>query len=183
MSAAAPAKAVGLAGRRGGAGAGPRSVPCAAAVSSKKTGVNLYTSSKKSYPYEATLVFKNNVNVDGAEHLPRYIGALESLGVVGVQSQHSGQPMKMQSKMKKERDGVFVQLYYEGDGSAATELSRQVAISEDVLRVVVRRLEQLPSGEDEMNASMIKEPAPPAAEEGGARGDRRGRQSRFSAVK
>jgi len=182
MTAAAPAKAAGLAARRSGAPAGPRVAPLSA-VSSKGKGLSLYSATKKSYPYEATLVFKNNVNVEGAEHLPRYIGALEALGVIGVQAQQ-GQPMKMQSLMHKQREGVFVQLYYEGDGTAATELSRQVAISEDVLRVVVRRLEALPGSEEEMNASMIKEAAPPAAEGGeGGPDRRRGRPTRFSAVK
>lgn len=106
------------------------------------------------YIYETMYILRPDLGeelTDGA--IAKYQGLLQENGVTTVETQHRGK-RRLAYEIGKHRDGIYIQMNYECDGSQVAPLERAMRLSEDVIRYLtikqpVREVEE----EEEVEAT------------------------------
>jgi len=91
--------------------------------------------------YETMYILRPDI---GEEHvdeaISKYQNILQTAGAEDIEIQHRGK-RRLAYEIKKQRDGIYVQMNYKGQGSEIAILERAMRLSDDVIRYLTLKLE------------------------------------------
>jgi small subunit ribosomal protein S6 len=89
---------------------------------------------KKPIVYETMYILRPDLGEERTEQaIDKYRTLLQDLGAEQIQIQHRGK-RRLAYEIGKHRDGVYIQMNYQGPGTCIATLERSMKISEDVIR-------------------------------------------------
>jgi small subunit ribosomal protein S6 len=95
---------------------------------------------KKFNCYETICIIKPDLNEDKlARVIEKYQLILAEKGAKGIVTQNRGR-RHLKYTMKKFKDGIYVQINYEGNGEVIGSMEKTMKIDEDVLRFMTVRI-------------------------------------------
>jgi small subunit ribosomal protein S6 len=106
------------------------------------------------YIYETMYILRPDLGEELTDAaIAKYQGLLQENGVTTVETQHRGK-RRLAYEIGKHRDGIYIQMNYECDGSQVAPLERAMRLSEEVIRYLtikqpVREVEE----EEEVEAT------------------------------
>lgn len=93
------------------------------------------------FVYETMYILRPDLAEDGVEQaIAKYENLLREHGAETVESQNLGKK-RLAQPLKKQRDGIYVQLNYKCPGNKIAVLERAMRISEDVIRYLTIKQE------------------------------------------
>lgn len=106
----------------------------------------------KDFYYETMYILRADLAEEQVEQaIAKYQTLLTESGAEVTDTQHRGK-RRLAYLINKQREGIYVQINYTGDGSQIAPLERALRLSEDVLRFLTVKQE-------------VRPPAPVAVEE------------------
>jgi small subunit ribosomal protein S6 len=91
--------------------------------------------------YETMYILRSDLGdelIDQA--IDRYQTILQEQGAQNLETQHRGK-RRLAYEIKKQREGVYVQMNYSSNGSAIAALERAMRLSDDVIRFLTIKQE------------------------------------------
>lgn len=89
---------------------------------------------KKPVIYETMYILRPDLGEERTEQaIDKYRTLLQDLGAEQIQIQHRGK-RRLAYEIGKQRDGIYIQMNYQGPGNCIAALERSMKISEDVMR-------------------------------------------------
>lgn len=89
---------------------------------------------KRPILYETMYILRPDLGEERTEQaIDKYRTLLQDLGAENIQIQHRGK-RRLAYEIAKQRDGIYIQMNYQGPGSCIATLERSMKISEDVIR-------------------------------------------------
>lgn len=84
--------------------------------------------------YETMYILRPDLGEERTEQaIDKYRTLLQDLGAEQIDIQHRGK-RRLAYEIGKQRDGIYIQMNYQGPGSCIATLERSMKISEDVIR-------------------------------------------------
>lgn len=91
--------------------------------------------------YEIMYILRPDLSDDQVdEAIAKYRGIIETNGATEIEIQQRGK-RRLAYPIKKNRDGIYVQVNYTGSGKEIAPLERAMRLSEDVIRYLSLKLE------------------------------------------
>jgi small subunit ribosomal protein S6 len=91
--------------------------------------------------YEIMYILRADLSDDQVdEAIAKYRGIIETNGATEVEIQQRGK-RRLAYPIKKNRDGIYVQVNYTGSGKEIAPLERAMRLSEDVIRYLSLKLD------------------------------------------
>ena len=114
--------------------------------------------------YEAMFVLSNKEGKSGHEAAEEHIRML--CGKVDAELVRMGKwdERQLSYEIAGQRDGVFFLAFLEGEGSIVAPLKREAELSDQVLRLLILRLDSIPSEDDVRKQSGRSKPEPESQE-------------------
>lgn len=106
----------------------------------------------KAYMYETMYILRPNMNeeaVDGA--IGKYQSMLKEQGGTVIETQHRGK-RRLAYEIDRHREGIYIQMNYNGPGAIVAPLERAMRLSDEVIRYLTVKQEfagDLPAEEAE----------------------------------
>lgn len=119
--------------------------------------------------YETMYILRPDIGEETVdEEIARYQSILQDGGANILETQHRGK-RRLAYEIQKHREGVYIQMNYQGPGAVIAALERAMRLSENVIRyLTVKQLitEDVDEAEDDMPAAAapgVSAPPPGAA--------------------
>ena len=88
----------------------------------------------KSYIYETMYILRPDLGEQQTDQaIEKYQTLLRDLGGENIETQHRGK-RRLAYEIQKQREGVYIQMNYQVDGSAIAVLERSMRLSDEVIR-------------------------------------------------
>ena len=123
----------------------------------------------KQYMYETMYILRPDIGEETVdEEIARYQGILQEQGASILETQHRGR-RRLAYEIKKYREGIYIQMNYQGVGKIIAPLERAMRLSENVIRYLTIKqplTDDLTEAEVEMpeaTAPGVSAPPPGAA--------------------
>ncbi|AZB71830.1 30S ribosomal protein S6 [Synechococcus elongatus] len=98
----------------------------------------------KDFYYETMYILRADLTEEQVEQaIAKYQTLLTEAGAEVLDTQHRGK-RRLAYLINKQREGIYVQINYTGDGSQIAPLERALRLSEDVLRFLTVKQEVRP---------------------------------------
>lgn len=95
----------------------------------------------KRYVYETMYILRPDLGEELTDRaIEKYQTLLRDMGAEITETQHRGK-RRLAYEIKKQREGVYIQMNYTADGSAIAVLERSMRLSEDVIRYLTIKQE------------------------------------------
>jgi len=107
------------------------------------------------YVYETMYILRPDVGdeaVDGA--IEKYQNILKENGAEIIETQHRGK-RRLAYEIAKQREGVYVQMNYQGDGSQVAPMERAMRLSTEVIRYMTVKQEVPKEEETEVETAEV----------------------------
>jgi small subunit ribosomal protein S6 len=75
------------------------------------------------------------------QSIEKYENILREQGATAIESQHRGK-RRLAYEIQRHREGIYIQLNYEGEGKEVAPLERAMRISEEVIRYLTVKQEK-----------------------------------------
>lgn len=84
--------------------------------------------------YETMYILRPDVNEDALDkNITRYQTLLQENGVENLETQHRGK-RRLAYEIQRYREGIYIQMNFEGPGAVIAKMERDMRLSEDVIR-------------------------------------------------
>jgi small subunit ribosomal protein S6 len=91
--------------------------------------------------YETMYILRPDLNEDAVDQsIEKYQSILRENGAQILETQHRGK-RRLAYEIQKQREGIYIQMNYEGDGSQIASLERAMRLSDEVIRYLTVRQE------------------------------------------
>lgn len=91
--------------------------------------------------YETMYILRPDLGDEQVEQaISKYQNLLQEQGAKEIQIQHRGK-RRLAYEIKKQRDGVYVQMNYQAPGAAVAPLERAMRLSDEVIRYLTTKQE------------------------------------------
>jgi small subunit ribosomal protein S6 len=91
--------------------------------------------------YETMYILRPDLNEDAVDQsIEKYQSILQENGAQILETQHRGK-RRLAYEIQKQREGIYIQMNYEGDGSQIAILERAMRLSDEVIRYLTVRQE------------------------------------------
>lgn len=95
----------------------------------------------KDFVYETMYILRSDLGEEQTDQaIAKYQGLLRDQGAQDVDTQHRGK-RRLAYEIKKQREGVYVQMNYKSSGTAVAVLERAMRLSDDVIRYLTIKQE------------------------------------------
>ena len=102
--------------------------------------------------YETMYILRPDLTEEQVDQsISKYQDILKEHGAEIVETQHRGK-RHLAYEIQKLRDGVYIQMNYNGNGEGVKTMERAMRISEEVIRYMTVK-QELPSAEEEAEAA------------------------------
>lgn len=99
-------------------------------------------------PYEAMFVVYNKDGQKNHTYLEEHLRGLLARIDASIVRLERWDERQLAYEIKGQRDGIFYLVYFEADGEKITQLRRDAGLSDYVLRMLVLRLDKIPTEEE-----------------------------------
>ncbi len=94
-----------------------------------------------SYTYETMYILRPDLGDEQTDKaIQKYQNILREHGVEEIDTQHRGK-RRLAYEIKKQRDGIYIQMNYKDGGHAVAALERAMRLSEEVIRYLTIKQE------------------------------------------
>jgi small subunit ribosomal protein S6 len=91
--------------------------------------------------YETMYILRPDLGEESTDQaIQKYQGILKDGGAKMLETQHRGK-RRLAYDIKKQREGVYIQMNYEGEGPQVAAMERAMRLSDEVLRYLTVRQE------------------------------------------
>lgn len=91
--------------------------------------------------YETMYILRPDLNEEAVDQaIEKYQTLLRDGGAQVLETQHRGK-RRLAYEINKHREGIYIQMNYEGDGSQIASLERAMRLSEEVVRYLTIKQE------------------------------------------
>lgn len=91
--------------------------------------------------YETMYILRPDLNEEAVDQaIEKYQTLLRDGGAQVLETQHRGK-RRLAYEINKHREGIYIQMNYEGDGSQIASLERAMRLSEEVIRYLTIKQE------------------------------------------
>ena len=91
--------------------------------------------------YETMYILRPDLNEDAVDQsIEKYQSILRDNGAQILETQHRGK-RRLAYEIQKQREGIYIQMNYECDGSQVALMERAMRLSEEVIRYLTVRQE------------------------------------------
>ena len=95
----------------------------------------------KRYVYETMYILRPDLGEELTDNaIEKYQTLLRDMGAEILETQHRGK-RRLAYEIKKQREGVYIQMNYQGSGSEVAVLERSMRLSEEVIRYLTIKQE------------------------------------------
>jgi small subunit ribosomal protein S6 len=95
-----------------------------------------------SYVYETMYILRPDLGEELTDQaIEKYQNILREQGAQDVETQHRGK-RRLAYEIKKQREGIYVQMNYKSGGNTVATLERAMRLSEDVIRYLTVKQEE-----------------------------------------
>ena len=95
----------------------------------------------KDFIYETMYILRPDLSDEMVDQaIRKYQDLLKENGATNVEIQHRGK-RRLAYPIEKQRDGIYVQMNYEGDGTQIAILERAMRLSDEVIRYLTIKQE------------------------------------------
>lgn len=109
------------------------------------------------YIYETMYILRPDLGEERVgQAIAKYQNYLQEQGAQDVEVQHRGK-RRLAQLIKKQRDGIYVQMNYRGNGSLVAGLERSMRLSEEVIRYLTIHKQETPEVPPEPEEAEISE--------------------------
>ncbi|WP_299491937.1 30S ribosomal protein S6 [Acaryochloris sp. IP29b_bin.137] len=99
--------------------------------------------------YETMYILRPDLGEEQLDQaINKYQDLLKDQGVEAIDTQHRGK-RRLAYEIQNFREGIYVQMNYNGQGHAIAKLEREMRISENVIRYLTIKQEVTPPAESE----------------------------------
>lgn len=93
------------------------------------------------FVYETMYILRTDLGEEATDAaIARYQTLLTEQGAEDIETQHRGK-RRLAYEIKRQREGVYIQMNYKAPGTAVAVLERSMRLSEDVLRYLTVKQE------------------------------------------
>lgn len=86
------------------------------------------------YMYETMYILRPDIGEEAVdEEIAKYQGILQEQGATILETQHRGK-RRLAYEIQKHREGIYIQMNYQGQGAIVAPLERAMRLSERVIR-------------------------------------------------
>jgi small subunit ribosomal protein S6 len=104
--------------------------------------------------YETIYILRPDLGEELVDQaIAKYQGLLKDQGAENVEVQHRGR-RRLAYEIRKFREGIYVQMNYEAPGTAVAVMERAMRISDDVIRYLTVKPEEIAPSEEEAVAAV-----------------------------
>jgi small subunit ribosomal protein S6 len=104
--------------------------------------------------YETIYILRPDLGEELVDQaIAKYQGLLKDQGAENVEVQHRGR-RRLAYEIRKFREGIYVQMNYEAPGTAVAVMERAMRISDDVIRYLTVKPEEIVPSEEEAVAAV-----------------------------
>jgi small subunit ribosomal protein S6 len=103
-----------------------------------------------SYVYETMYILRSDLGEEQTDQaINKYQDILREQGASEIETQHRGK-RRLAYEIKRQREGVYIQMNYKAPGSTVAVLERAMRLSEDVVRylTVKQEVDETEASED-----------------------------------
>ncbi|NJM68042.1 MAG: 30S ribosomal protein S6 [Acaryochloris sp. RU_4_1] len=94
--------------------------------------------------YETMYILRPDLGEEQLDQtITKYQQLLKDQGIQDIDTQHRGK-RRLAYEIQNFREGIYIQMNYEGQGQAIAKLEREMRISENVIRYLTLRQENVP---------------------------------------
>jgi small subunit ribosomal protein S6 len=94
-----------------------------------------------SFIYETMYILRSDLGEEPTDQaIERYQTILREQGAEEIETQHRGK-RRLAYEIKKQREGIYIQMNYKAPGTAVAVLERAMRLSEDVVRFLTVKQE------------------------------------------
>lgn len=94
-----------------------------------------------SYVYETMYILRSDLGEELTDQaIEKYQTLLREQGAEEIETQHRGK-RRLAYEIKKQREGIYIQMNYKGPGTVVAALERAMRLSEDVVRYLTVKQE------------------------------------------
>lgn len=98
------------------------------------------------YMYETMYILRPDLGDEQTDQaITKYQNLLKEQGVAEIDTQHRGK-RRLAYEIQRQREGVYVQMNYQGPGTAIAALERAMRLSDEVIRYLTIK-QELPKEE------------------------------------
>jgi small subunit ribosomal protein S6 len=91
--------------------------------------------------YETMYILRPDLGEEQAdEAIAKYQTILQTAGAEDIEIQHRGK-RRLAYEIKKQRDGIYIQMNYKGQGNEIAVLERAMRLSDDVIRYLTLKVD------------------------------------------
>lgn len=95
----------------------------------------------KHYIYETMYILRPDLGDEVVDQIiTKYQNLLKEQGIELLETQHRGK-RRLAYEIQKQREGVYIQMNYQGNGKAIAVMERAMRLSEEVIRYLTVRQE------------------------------------------
>lgn len=93
------------------------------------------------FVYETMYILRTDLGEEAADAaIAKYQNILREQGAEDIETQHRGK-RRLAYEIKRQREGVYIQMNYKAPGTAVAVLERSMRLSEEVLRYLTVKQE------------------------------------------
>ncbi len=122
----------------------------------------------KAYMYETMYILRPDLNEESVDAvIGKYQGMVKDQGGSLLETQHRGK-RRLAYEIDRHREGIYIQMNYDGPGKVVAPLERAMRLSDEVIRYLTVKQEaegNLPEAEAEASMASNSVPATAASEE------------------
>ncbi|NJR55791.1 MAG: 30S ribosomal protein S6 [Acaryochloris sp. CRU_2_0] len=94
--------------------------------------------------YETMYILRPDLGEEQLDQtITKYQQLLKDQGIQDIDTQHRGK-RRLAYEIQNFREGIYIQMNYEGQGQAIAKLEREMRISDNVIRYLTLRQENVP---------------------------------------
>jgi small subunit ribosomal protein S6 len=94
--------------------------------------------------YETMYILRPDLGEEQLDQaITKYQQLLKDQGIKDIETQHRGK-RRLAYEIQNFREGIYIQMNYEGQGQAIAKLEREMRISDNVIRYLTLRQENAP---------------------------------------
>ncbi|MBD2460824.1 30S ribosomal protein S6 [Oscillatoria sp. FACHB-1407] len=102
--------------------------------------------------YETMYILRSDLGDELTDQaIARYQALLTEQGATEIETQHRGK-RRLAYEIKKQREGVYIQMNYKSGGNTVASLERAMRLSDDVIRYLTITQEPPKAARDEQTA-------------------------------
>ncbi|WP_204152690.1 30S ribosomal protein S6 [Leptolyngbya sp. CCY15150] len=95
--------------------------------------------------YETMYILRPDMGEEMADQvITKYQGILKDNGVESIDTQHRGK-RRLAYEIQNHKEGIYIQMNYEAEPAAVAAMERDMRFSEDIIRFLTMRQDELQS--------------------------------------